>query len=412
MLARKMTPLHAIMALLLSSLVMSGAEHIPLYCGAVETTMRAMSRQPLLRNLRFSLVKHVELLGPVELTFEDLSFGSIRADDCDSSAQSGLIQIDVKDIHMELKSFRFSYKQQNWPHEANAANASGHVTSSFGTELDISNLAEKSLAFQISELNVKLAADADKWMYEAAAWLADHAKTAIAEIVQRELANTITATLKKVKAEGACAVARELQRDGRGIDVRLVPVEPIKQHFPTLGYLELYVNVTNLRFVGGDLSCGPMAFDGSNVEVSLSEIPIAAEFDWRYKATENNSWGRFWHNDGFGSFQVQAGCDAKVDLRDPSGADIAVHLPDLDLTIHATYDDKMYRAINAVLRPLVRKSIEAFGGRLIRKELECMADPACHGLLQIAATPVVQQTASSNVASMLEEPAAATTFVI
>merc|ERR1712224_404506 len=68
----------------------------------------------------------------------------------------------------------------------------------------------------------------------------------------------------------------------------------------------------------------------------------------------------------------------------PSKADIQVHLPELDLSVHAVAHDWLYRALNAVFRPVVRKGVEAFGGMVIRRELTCLADPACHFLSSAA----------------------------
>jgi hypothetical protein len=285
--------------------------------------------------------------------------------------------------------------------------ATGFLVASLEMAIDTQSETEKAANVKVDSLDIHLDSAAHKWLDAAAGWVASHSEPIIGAIVQHEVRSTISAQLKKVQAEGACATVNDLLQYTAMVDLGMKVIQPMKVHAPTIGEVDVYANVTQV-VLPRSMTCGPWHFNGTHLDMQFDDARISADFDWKYNATEPGIWTKFWHNKGYGSMNATAGLRMKLNLLQPSAADIEIHLPDLDFYIRADSDDWLYRALNAIFRPLVRRGVQAFGGHVVRKVLECLADPSCH---LITASDLRASTASSD-RSALPPPPALTDIIV
>merc|ERR1711972_557629 len=106
----------------------------------------------------------------------------------------------------------------------------------------------------------------------------------------------------------------------------------------------------------------------------MGDVPLSAGFKWAYQKLGST----FWHNQGTGSTAVVAGTLLHIDLLKPSDTSIKMELPTLKLELQADADTWMYDALTSVMVPLVRESLQLFGGKLVAHYVaKCLADPKC-----------------------------------
>lgn len=351
------------------------ATEVPIYCSTVEAAMQIISFQPALQDLEVKAVFEAPVVGPVNLSLSRIEFGNISVVKCDAEATDAVLDIDVDKLAVELKSFRFTYAQQRWPHMANVANATGDLSASLVIDVDTAALTEKDVRVTVDSLNLQLDSDKNKWLYDAAIWLGNHARPIIALAVQHELRSVMAQQLQSIKKEGSCATVNHLLKFSDAMHLEVNSVNPVTAHVPMIGDVDIFVNASNI-VLPRSMSCGPWRFNGTYLDMFFDDASFSLDFEWRYVAKSQG----FLHNQGTGSMKANAGVKMAVDLLRPSNADIHVHLPELDLSVRAAANDWLYRALNAVFRPVVRKGVEAFGGMVIKHELTCLADPSCHAL--------------------------------
>merc|ERR1711963_176624 len=109
---------------------------------------------------------------------------------------------------------------------------------------------------------------------------------------------------------------------------------------------------------------------------------------------------------GNGSTEVVAGTLLHIDLLKSSETRIKVELPTLKLELQAAADAWMYKALTHVMVPLVRESLQLFGGRILAHHVaKCLADPKCPHLrgepLAIQAAPLSTNSSSSGSSILL-----------
>jgi hypothetical protein len=231
--------------------------------------------------------------------------------------------------------------------------------------------------FSISAIDLRADAASEPWVYDALMWLANHARPAVGAVIQHQLRNIVTKALAEVRREGSCAYASDLLKVNEYIDLQVHAVHPVTSHVPTIGTVELAVNVSKM-VLPRSLNCGPWSFNGTVLNMQFTDMQLSSDFQWMYRSRAHNAWGRFWHNAGDGSFNTSLSADIHLDFLRPSHADIKLKMSELDLTLRADAHNWMYRALNSAFRPLIRRGIEAFGGDLIKKEIECLSDSQCY----------------------------------
>merc|ERR1712072_1453590 len=92
----------------------------------------------------------------------------------------------------------------------------------------------------------------------------------------------------------------------------------------------------------------------------IGDVSISVNFVWAYAKSGSS----FWHNKGNGSAAVVGGTLLYIDVIEPSKTTIKVDLPELNVQLKADSDAWMYRALSKAMIPLVRESLQLFGGQL------------------------------------------------
>eukprot|EP00930_Biecheleria_cincta_P011170 TRINITY_DN11373_c0_g1_i3.p1 TRINITY_DN11373_c0_g1~~TRINITY_DN11373_c0_g1_i3.p1 ORF type:complete len:377 (+),score=66.65 TRINITY_DN11373_c0_g1_i3:34-1164(+) len=347
-----------VLSALLSEL---GAVEVPLYCGTVVSALRLVDQQHLVKNLGISVNYPVPVVGDVLLTLDHVEFGKVSVASCDASVANATLGITLPYISLEVRSFRFSYKQERWPHEANSAHATGNLSFKLDVSVNVSNDEEEQLNFHMNSLNLHVDSTAHKWLYDAAIWLGNHAQGVLGVAIQHELRGHLQSALQLIRQRGACAEANSLLRVADTFHLEVKSVSPAKVHVPMLGDVEIFLNVSNIS-LPGSMQCAIRPFNGTLLDVAFNNLVFSLDFDWRYmKAGQPSS---YWQNAGWGHMNSTGGCYVNLDFLQPG------------------------EALDAVLRPLVRKSIETFGGHFVKRELECLADPACYNKERTGATVI------------------------
>merc|ERR1711977_656532 len=67
-----------------------------------------------------------------------------------------------------------------------------------------------------------------------------------------------------------------------------------------------------------------------------------------------------------------------IDLLQPTATELKIDLPVLELQLAAESDAWLYKALTGVMVPLVRESLQLFGGSFMTYEIKkCIEDPTC-----------------------------------
>lgn len=348
------------------------ATEVPLYCGAVQQGLEAVAWQPLLADLTYAAQDDIPLLGAVNLSMSDLEFGTMAVQACDARASDADLTVQVSTLHVEVASFKYAYEQQRWPHASDAGLAKANVTLSLTLDVNLTALTD-TVALKVEAVHVALAATKDPWVEDAVAWLVNHARPVLGAVVQHEVRGMLAKALQDVKKEGSCTFAAQLIHDVDYLHPQIDMREPEKVKVPVLGMVDVRINSTEIDAPPANITCGPWAFNGTDLQMEFSDLVLGMAFNWSYQKEHSH----FWHNVGTGHAKASCGVAAKVSLVHPSSGSVEVSLASLDLKLHAAADAWMYDALLFVLRPLFRAAIKDFAGDLIRKELACLADPKC-----------------------------------
>merc|ERR1711862_864204 len=179
--------------------------------------------------------------------------------------------------------------------------------------------------------------------------------------------------MDEIYTKGACAFTDGLLQGLANVDIEFTSNEPAIVHVPILGNVSLSVNTTKV-YPPTNMTCHSMGFNGTSLTANLQDLSIAADFVWSYQKNNSN----FWQNAGSGSFSVVAGTKLDIDLMTPTNTKIKVLMPDLSVKLHAESDSWMYNALVFVMTPVVRQSLQLFGGKILAGYIEkCLEDPTC-----------------------------------
>merc|ERR1712151_635382 len=79
-----------------------------------------------------------------------------------------------------------------------------------------------------------------------------------------------------------------------------------------------------------------------------------------------------------GVSSVVGGTFVHIDLLQPAATELKIDLPVLKLQLDAKSDAWLYKALTWAMIPLVRESLQLFGGKVISYEIKkCLEDPTC-----------------------------------
>lgn len=142
---------------------------------------------------------------------------------------------------------------------------------------------------------------------------------------------------------------------------------------PLVGDVNISVNSTYIK-PPTSMGCEHVGFNGSLLTARVHGVPFSAGFECAYQKLGSS----FWHNKGTGITDVVAGTLLHINLLRPSETQIQVELPTLKVELQAAADAWMYKALTHVMVPLVRDSLQLFGGKLLAHYVaKCLADPKC-----------------------------------
>merc|ERR1711862_106668 len=179
--------------------------------------------------------------------------------------------------------------------------------------------------------------------------------------------------MDEIYTKGACAFTDGLLQGLANVDIEFTSNEPSVVHVPILGDVGVSVNTTKV-YPPTNMTCHSMGFNGTSLTANLEDLPVAADFVWSYH--KNNS--EFWQNAGTGSFSAVAGTILDIDLLTPTNTKIKVELPKLSAHLHADSAAWMYDALTFVMTPVIRESLQLFGGKVLSSYIEkCLEDPTC-----------------------------------
>merc|ERR1711948_190952 len=109
------------------------------------------------------------------------------------------------------------------------------------------------------------------------------------------------------------------------------------------------------------MQCEHVGFDGQRLTAHIENVPFDAGFNWAYRKQGSS----FWRNQGTGVAKVVAGALVNIDLLQPTATELKIDVPVLKLQLAAVSDAWLYKALTGVMAPLVRESLQTFGGKVM-----------------------------------------------
>jgi len=288
---------------------------------------------------------------------------------CDAAVDdAGHFKVAVSELDIGLQQLQWHYSQRGFPHAADHGLASGSTSVSFNVSIDMARGTHDIVGFEIGKVDLALGSQGESWLTGVLQKALN-----IRMVVERAAKHTLDETLREMNDEGACGFVRGALADLDLTTLDFTTGDAVKAHVPLVGDVDISVNSTDIE-PPTSMKCEHLGFNGSLITARIDDVPFAMGFRWAYQKPNSS----FWHNEGNGSAKVVAGTLLHVNLLRPSETHIEVKLPTLDLQLQAESDAWMYSALSDVMAPLVRESLQTFGGQVLSSRVEqCLADPGC-----------------------------------
>merc|ERR1712039_27647 len=333
-----------------------------------------MGYQPILEDVNLSILEHTPLLGDVDVSVSRLEIASVKMVACDASIDAnGLFKVGFQRMAVDLKQLEWRYTQRNWPHTADHGIASGNTSVSFNVSIDMNRSQDHFFEFHLDEIDVTLGAEHHTWLTPALEKVVQFARPLVSTVLQDEMNKAISQSLDIVRRQGGCTFLKDLLHEIDLATFKFASDEPIKVPVPVLGSLSFSINSTYIR-QPTSMQCEHVGFEGQTMTAHIENVPFEAGFDWAYRKPGSS----FWQNRGTGVSNVVVGAFVHIDLVRPSATELKVDLPVLKLQLAADSDAWLYKALTWAMVPLIRESLQLFGGRFATYEIKkCLEDPTC-----------------------------------
>merc|ERR1712039_752248 len=206
-----------------------------------------------------------------------------------------------------------------------------------------------------------LGAEHHTWLTPALEKAVHFAQPLVSTVLQHELSGVIDRSLDVIRGQGGCAFLRDMLQEVDLAKLEFVSYEPMRMPVPVLGSLDFSINSTYVT-QPTSMQCEHVGFEGQKLTAHIENVPFDAGFDWAYRKPGSS----FWRNQGTGVTSVVVGAFVHIDL------------PVLKLQLAAESDAWLYKALTGAMVPLVRESLQLFGGKVIGYEIKkCLEDPTC-----------------------------------
>jgi hypothetical protein len=350
------------------------ATDLPVYCRLLQVGLEEATYQPILADVNLSITENAPLLGDIDVSISHLEIASVKMIACDASLDAnGLFKVGFQRMAVDLKELEWRYTQRSWPHTADHGVARGNTSVSFSVSIDMNRDRDHFFGFKLDEIDVTLGAEHHTWLTPALEKAVHFARPLVSTVVQHELNRVIDESLGVVRKHGGCAFLQDMLHEIDLAKLQFVSYEPMKAQVPVLGTLDFSINSTYVT-QPTTMQCEHVGFEGQQLTAHIENVPFDAGFNWAYRKPGSS----FWHNQGTGVANVVVGGLVHIDLLKPAATQLKIDLPVLKLQLAAQSDAWLYKALTSVLVPLVRESLQLFGGKLMSYKIEqCLEDPTC-----------------------------------
>jgi len=238
-----------------------------------------------------------------------------------------------------------------------------------------------------------LGAEHKTWLSWELEKLAKISRPALGWAVEKAVRVILEDTVQVIHDHGACAFVQDVMQALNFATLQFTSYEPIETHVPLFGPVNISVNSTKIS-TPTSMTCQKAGFNGTALTAVIDDIPFGASFVWAYQKMNSS----YWHNKGSGFAKVVAGTSLHIDVLQPSLTALKVRLPTLKLDLHADAHDWMYHVLTMVMSPLLRISMQGFGGEVLAHFIkECLADPTCPQVKAPAPQPILAKILAPSV---------------
>jgi len=359
------------------SSVEAGFTDMPVYCRLLQKGLEMATLNPIIEDVNMSLTTHSRTFGDVDVSVARFEIGQFEMLDCGASlsGESGnesLFNVGVSGLTVRLNKLEWSYKQKSWPHVHDYGVATGDTRISFNVTIDTNTEQANLFKMSIGKIDVKLGAQRHRFLTAALLKLTKTFRPIVSKVVQFATEKTLGSTLAIINKKGGCAFVQDVLAAADATTLSYA-TDNSTVHVPVVGNVDFSVESS---FVSQPTSmdCKHVGFTGGILIAHIEQVPFSTGFKWSYRKPDS----KFWHNQGNGTAAVVGGTSLHIDLLNPENTFLKVMLPVLKLRLDAEAHAWMYHALTDVMVPLLRGSLQLFGGRLLTHYIKaCLKDPTC-----------------------------------
>jgi len=290
-----------------------------------------------------------------------------------SVTPEGLFNVALVPLELKFQQFAWQYEMERWPHFADAGEGSGSMTSAFNVTIDMQKEEVKLAHLELDFINMDLGANAHPWLTKTLMSGISMMRPVISAVLGKAFPIALADTLKYIKTNGGCTFLENVLSKAKFAELSFTSLVPAKLHVPAIGDVDVSVNSTYVN-QPTKMNCRSIGFNGASLEADIEDVPFSAGFNWAYG--KQGSW--IWHNHGSSSVDVVAGAAVHINVLHPEETAVAIKMPALYLHIEAESNNWLYGALSHVMGPLIRESLQLFGGKIAEYEIKkCIADPQC-----------------------------------
>lgn len=347
---------------------------VPLYCRLLQVGLEDAELQPVLEDVKVSTVAHIPLFGDIDAVTTHVEVGAVRTRHCAASVDDqGVFNVGIRELGVEIPRMDWQYFQRDWPQVQDVGSATANTTVSFNVSIDMNREVREVFALNLGQVDLQLGAQRHTWVSKAIEEFTSFGRPLVSGAVQFLAKKALDNNLEIVQRKGGCAFLEHALEALDMLQFAFISYEPLSTHVPALGDVNISVNSTSI-IPPSTMQCQHVGFNGTTLTAHIEGVSFSAGFNWSYQKVGSS----FWHNEGSALTNVTAGTLLHINLMEPKETRIQLDVPTLKLKLHADADDWMYEALGAVMVPLVRESLQLFGGRVLSREVaSCLADPDC-----------------------------------
>jgi hypothetical protein len=373
------------------------ATDLPVVCRLLQTSLSAVSNQPLVEDLGITAMPSIPVLGNMDVSVSRAEFGQLTIRDCEASLTSqGHFNVALVPLTLQFDQFEWRYEMLRWPHFGDSGKGSGSMSAAFNVTIDMNAESVDLAHMELDFIEMDLGAQRHSWLTSTLMKGVTTMRPIISAVLSKVFKLALTDTIKFIKAKGGCAFLDNILSKADFATVSFTSVVPVSVHVPMIGNVDISVNSTHVQ-QPTQMDCKHVGFDGATFEAHIENVPFSAGFNWAYRKPD--SW--FWHNHGDASVAVVAGAAVHINVLKPAETSVEVKMPALYLDINADSNHWLYGALSHVMGPLIRESLQLFGGRVAAYEVKkCLNDPNC---------PHWQQSGSLSAPIRVSKPASTPT---